>query len=456
MANIFKAYDIRGLVEKDLTPNIAYLIGQGLAHSIFKKDKPIIVSRDMRVHSPVMSSELIRGLSEGGCEVLDMGLAATPMNYWANVHYKSGGSVMVTASHNGAQYNGFKVSGENATPLDFLTGLNEVKAFIEEAMMGNFPGAVPGAGIVRQIPDVLENYLEFMFPFVEPGKTKLKIAVDCANGMGGFFLSDFVKQLPWLECVPLFWELDGTFPNHEANPLKPENLRDVEKAVIQHQCDFGVAFDGDADRCMFIDNEGRSVSSDLITAFIASEILKQAPGSPILYDLRSSHIVPETIKSRGGEAVRGRVGHSFMKRLLKEQNASFAGELSGHYYFKDCFNTDSGLRALIYVLNIWRKNQQDGKITMSEMIAPLRKYSATGEINFKVKDAPTVLQNIKEHFILQNANIDELDGLTVNMPEWWFNLRPSNTEPLLRLNLEAENSVACERRLHELLRLLKE
>ncbi|MEO6906593.1 MAG: phosphomannomutase/phosphoglucomutase [Abditibacteriaceae bacterium] len=456
MAGIFKAYDIRGVVENNLTPNTAYLIGRGLAHFIFKKHKPIVVSRDMRVHSPELSEELIRGLSAGGCGVLDIGLAATPMNYWANVHYKSGGSVMVTASHNGMEYNGFKVSGENAIPLDFSSDLNKVEALVEEALAGHIPDATANAGSVQQISDALENYLQFMLPFVEPGETKLKIAVDCGNGMGGFFLPDFVKQLPWLECVPLFWEMDGTFPNHEANPLEPENLHDVEKAVVQHQCDFGVAFDGDADRCMFVDNEGKSISSDLMTAFIATEVLKEAPGSSILYDLRSSHIVPETIESQCGVAVRGRVGHSFMKRLLKEKNAPFGGELSGHYYFKDCFNTDSGLRALIYVLNIWRKNQQDRKITMSEMIVPLRKYRATGEINFKVKDVPSVLQNIKEHFKLQNAEIDELDGLTVNMPEWWFNLRSSNTEPLLRLNLEAANEAARDEKLHDLHQFIEE
>jgi phosphomannomutase len=227
--------------------------------------------------------------------------------------------------------------------------------------------------------------------------------------------------------------LDGTFPNHEADPLKAENLRDVCAAVVDHDCDFGVAFDGDADRCMFVDDQGQSISSDLMTAFIAKEILRRSPGSPILYDLRSSHVVPETIENHGGIAVRGRVGHSFMKRLLKEKNAPFGGELSGHYYFRECFNTDSGLMALLEVLQVWRRSRQ----TMTEMVAPLRCYAASGEINFRVADVPQILQCIEAHYRLQNARIDHLDGLTVELSDWWFNLRSSNTEPLLRLNLEA-------------------
>jgi phosphomannomutase len=460
MAGIFKAYDIRGIVGDALNPQRAYKIGRGLASEIFNDDenreKPIVVSRDMRSHSPELAAALIRGLSEGGCHVLDVGLAATPMNYWANVQYGARGSVTVTASHNGPEYNGFKVSGAGATPLDFSTGLDKVEAYVlraeaaESAEQGT-PSAT--IGTVETIEDILTPYLDFMVGFVDAGEAHLKVGIDAANGMAGFFLAEFAKRLPWLEVVPLYWELDGTFPNHEADPLKAENLHDVEKLVQRERCDIGVAFDGDADRCMFVDENGLSISSDLVTALIAAHMLKQAPGSPILYDLRSSHIVPEWIERHGGVPVRGRVGHSFMKRLLKEQGAVFGGELSGHYYFRDCFNTDSGLMALIQLLNIWRPANAQGK-TLSQLVAPLRRYAATGEINYHVADVAAVLQKIKAHYAAQGAQLDDLDGLTVELPTWWFNLRSSNTEPLLRLNLEAANAEEREAKLAEVQQLI--
>ena len=252
------------------------------------------------------------------------------------------------------------------------------------------------------------------------------------------------ERFDWLETVPLYWELDGTFPNHEADPLKAENLHDVQAKTREAACDFGVAYDGDADRCMFVDENGDAVSSDLITALIAARVLEKHPGSAILFDLRSSQIVPEWIEKHGGKPVRGRVGHSFMKRLLKEKDAPFGGELSGHYYFADCFNTDSGLMAMIQMLNLWRAAQKNGRTTLSQLVAPLRQYSATGEINFRVTDAKRVLEKIEDHYKSRGAWMDHLDGLTVKLENWWFNLRSSNTEPLLRLNLEAR--YACRTR----------
>ncbi len=467
MAGIFKAYDIRGIVGEGLSPARAYWIGRGLAAEIFGASAdadagPVVVSRDMRTHSPQLAEELIRGLSKGGCDVLDMGLAATPMNYWANVHFESRGSVMVTASHNGPEYNGFKVSGAGATPLDYASGLDKVERFVlraEENSAAATASHGAGAGHITLAENALGEYLNWMSGFVEEGATPLKIGIDAANGMAGFFLPEFVARFPWLEVVPLFWELDGSFPNHEADPLKPENLRDVQTLVRQHGCDFGVAFDGDADRCMFVDEIGANISSDLTTALIAAEILEQSPGSPILYDLRSSNIVAEWIEKHGGVAVRGRVGHSFMKRLLREKAARFGGELSGHYYFADCFHTDSGLMAMIQVINIWRKAQQkentQGGRTLSQMVAPLRKYSATGELNFRVADVGAMLRRIQEHYAAQGARLDHLDGLTVDFDDWWFNLRSSNTEPLLRLNLEAGDVAARESRLREVRQLIE-
>jgi phosphomannomutase len=455
MAGIFKAYDIRGIVDKDLSPPRAYLIGRGLAQEVFQAEGPIVVSRDMRLHSPNLAAELIRGLAEGGCDVLDIGLAATPMNYWANVEYARRGSISVTASHNGPEYNGFKVSGAGATPLDYSSGLNRVESYVLNAEAGSVPPVSAPSGKVTQIDNALPAYLDFMDQFVAPGERKVKIGIDAANGMGGHFLSNFVTRYEWLEVVPLYWELDGSFPNHEADPLKAENLEDVEKLVVANGCDFGVAFDGDADRCMFVDETGASISSDLTTALIAGAVLADTPGSPILYDLRSSHVVPEWIKEHGGVPVRGRVGHTFMKRLLKEQGARFGGELSGHYYFQDCFNTDSGLMAMIQMLNIWRARQAEGPEPLSQIVAPLRRYQATGEVNFRVADVHLVLEIIQQLYAAQGGSLDHLDGLSVQMDNWWFNLRSSNTEPLLRLNLEAPTVAERDARFAEVKSLIE-
>ncbi|PQV63001.1 phosphomannomutase [Abditibacterium utsteinense] len=439
MAGIFKAYDIRGVVGEALSPQIAYLIGRGLASQIFAGEGPIALTRDMRTHSPQLFGELSRGLRDGGCDTVEVGLAATPMNYWAINHYNARGGVQVTASHNGPEYNGFKVSGPKATPLDYSTGLDRVEAFVLEAQKNGAP-ATEKIGSQTVVENALDEYLKWMQGFCDFGARKLKIAIDTGNGMGGNFLPGFLQTHPQFEISKLFWELDGNFPNHEADPLKPENIVDLQKLVREQPFDFGVAFDGDADRCMFVDENGDAISSDLVTALIAGEMLEKTPGSAILYDLRSSQAVPQYVSEHGGRPVRGRVGHSFMKRLLVKENARFGGELSGHYYFADCFNTDSGLMAFIQILDLLSKSDQP----LSAHIAPLRRYSASGEVNFRVEDAKTTLEKVENHFASEGAKMDHLDGLTVEVGDiksggWWFNLRSSNTEPLLRLNLEAQN-----------------
>ena len=478
MAGIFKAYDIRGIVGTALNEKTAYLIGRGLATEVFDSQSPIVVSRDMRTHSPELAQQLAQGLADGGCNVVDIGLAATPMNYWANNFYDAKGSVQVTASHNGPQYNGFKVSGEGGAPFDYATGLDKVEKYVEaHEREDELPAPVEDIGKIDVVNDSLKNYLDWMDTFVVEysNSPKLKIGIDTANGMGGFFLTDFFARHPQLELVPLYFELDGNFPNHEADPLVEENLRDVQQLVRENGCDFGVAFDGDADRCMFVDENGQNISSDLITALIGGEMLINNQDGAILYDLRSSRVVPEYIAQNGGRAVRGRVGHSFMKRLLKKENARFGGELSGHYYFQDCFNTDSGLMAMIQILNLWRKSNQNidtsstrsssqttmsqtalSQTTMSQLVAPLRKYYATGEINFKVRDAKTTQAQIEDFYAkVDGAKLDHLDGLTVEFADWWFNLRSSNTEPLLRLNLEANSEAERERHLSQVRALIE-
>jgi phosphomannomutase len=454
MAGIFKAYDIRGVVVDALPLQRAYLIGRGLAARVFGASGSIALTRDMRTHSPALFDELSRGLREGGCDVVEVGLAPTPMNYWAINHYNCAGGVQVTASHNGPSYNGFKVSGARATPLDYSTGLDEVERFVDESEAGEIPAPNPKIGTQTFVDEALQPYLAWMNSFTQFGARKLRIGIDCGNGMGGYFLPSFFAPHPQFEIVPLFFELDGTFPNHEADPLKAENLIDIQRLVREQNLDFGVAFDGDADRCMFVDESGASISSDLITALIAGEMLQQEAG-PILYDLRSSRAVPEWVTEHGGTPVRGRVGHSFMKRLLVEHRAQFGGELSGHYYFAACYNTDSGLMALIQILNLLTQSEKP----LSQHIAPLRRYFATGEINYRVSDSKETLAKIEAHFAKQGAKFDWLDGLTVELGEianggWWFNLRSSNTEPLLRLNLEARTEAERDAHLREVQEIL--
>ena len=452
MAAPFKTYDIRGLVPGELNAERARLIGLALAQELFAPDansnpKPIVVSRDMRTHSPEISAALVEGLREGGLDVLDIGLAATPMNYWANVHFEARGSVQVTASHNGPRYNGFKVSGAQAVPIDYESGLNRVEAQVL-AWEQSPPTTSGERGELRTEEDALSKYLHWMDSFLVPEGRALRIGVDAGNGMGGFFLPGWFEKRPWLEVKPLFFELDGNFPNHEADPLKAENLVDVQALVRREGCDFGAAFDGDADRCMFVDENGQSISSDLITALIAGQVLADSPGSPgsaILYDLRSSRAVPEWISEHGGRPVRERVGHTFMKRTMRQTGARFGGELSGHYYFADCFNTDSGLMALVQIVNIL----QQSDLPLSQLIAPLRRYSATGEINFRVPDAQATMRHIAEVYEKQGAKLDYLDGLSVDFDSWWFSLRSSNPEPLLRLNLAASNDSEREQKAGE-------
>lgn len=434
MAGIFKAYDIRGTVPDQLNPGIAHLIGRAMGEWLGQGE--VLVSHDMRTHSPELSEAVIKGLTEAGCDVRFIGLASTPMNYWANAYFGVDASVSVTASHNAGQYNGFKISREQARPVGYDTGIGQIEEMVERWQKEGTPPAAGKKGAVRNEEGALHDYLDAMDQHLVAITRPITIAVDCANGMGGHFIRAFFDRHPELHAVPLFWELDGTFPNHEADPLKPKNLVPVQKAVRTHNCDFGAAFDGDADRCMFVDEKGEAVPSDLMIGVLAEDVLKNHAGAPILYDIRSSRAVSERIGELGGEPVRGKVGHAFMKALMREKGALFGGELSGHYYFAECSNTDSGLMALISVIN--RMEREGGKL--SEHVAPLRRYHATGEINYTVGSQDriaAILDAIESEYTGQGGKPDRLDGLTIDFEDWWFSLRASNTEPLLRLNLEA-------------------
>ena len=426
---IFKAYDIRGTVPDQLHPEIAYLIGRSSARHVGAG--PIVVGRDARRHSPGLRDALVRGLCDEGVDVVDLGLVATPMLYFAVESLAAAAGIMITASHNPAQYNGFKICLAHAVPVGEDSGLREIEqglAAVESAP----PVAVLGS--VREV-DVRTDYVKHVLA-VGSGRPSLKVAIDCGNGMAGVGLEPVLEQLS-LETERLYFEPDGTFPNHEADPLKPENLADLQAAVLRVGADFGAAFDGDADRVFFVDEEGESISADLMTAILARYQLQRSPGGLVLCDLRSSRAVAEEVEKAGGRAEICRVGHSFVKAQMRDSGAIFAGELSGHLYFRfsDTLVADDGIAGFVSLLDVLAKEQRP----LSQLVAPLRRYAASGEINSRVRDVGQVLETIEnEH---RGAPIvSKLDGLLVRYEDWWFNLRPSNTEPVLRLNLEADTS----------------
>ncbi|MGI9592137.1 MAG: phosphomannomutase/phosphoglucomutase [Myxococcota bacterium] len=428
--SIFKAYDIRGIVPDELNAELAHRIGRATARHLAAPR--LAVGRDARSHSPELHDALVRGITEEGVDVVDVGLCSTPMLYFATESLATGGGVMLTASHNPGQYNGFKVCREHAIPVGEASGLKEIEALtrtIADDPSASTPGSVSKA-------DVRDGYVDHVLAVGE-GRPRLKVAIDCANGMAAVGLVPLLERLD-LDVERLYFEPDGTFPNHEADPLKQENLQDLVGAVRRSGADLGVAFDGDGDRAVFVDERGEPISSDLVTALLARSALARSPGGLVLYDLRSSRVTAEEIEAAGGQARMCRVGHSFVKAQMREEGAIFAGELSGHFYFRfsDDLMADDGTAAFVALLDVLAKV---GK-PLSEVVAPLRRYAASGEINSRVEDVPGLLAAIEaEH---AEAEISHLDGLLVRYPDWWFNLRPSNTEPVLRLNLEANTPEA--------------
>jgi phosphomannomutase len=424
--SIFKAYDIRGVVPEELAADDAYRIGRAIARHIDATS--LAVGRDARPSSPELFEALVRGVTDEGTEVVDLGLVCTPMLYFAVDHLGSGGGIMLTASHNPARYNGFKVCREHAIPVGEATGLKEIERLAKTAG----PARGPRGGVRRV--DVQSDYVEHVLA-VGGGRAGLHVAIDCGNGMASVGLEPLLAGLD-LRVERLYFEPDGSFPNHEADPLKLENLRDVSEAVKLSGADFGVAFDGDADRAIFVDEAGEPVPSDLVTALLAHRVLRRYPGGTVLYDLRSSRVTAEEIEAAGGLPQMCRVGHSFVKAQMREVGAVFAGELSGHFYFRfsPTLVADDGIAAFVALLDVLVAEGQP----LSKLVAPLRRYSASGEINRRVEDIPGILSAIEaEH--AGAAEISHLDGLLVRYPDWWFNLRPSNTEPVLRLNLEADS-----------------
>jgi phosphomannomutase len=437
---LFKAYDIRGIVPTELDAKKAYAIGRAAAH--FIGEGPIAVGRDARTHSPELTSALIDGILDEGIDVIELGLTATPMLYFGVDSLDAAAGIMVTASHNPGEYNGFKICRAHAVPVGEETGLKEIEALVDArsgaakaALRGRLSSFDVGEGYTEHAMSVGEN-----FP-------ALKVAIDCGNGMASVGLEPILEKLP-VEVVRLYFEPDGSFPNHEADPLKVENLADVAEAVRREGCDFGVAFDGDGDRAIFVDGDGQPISADLATALIARHVLAREPGALVLYDLRSSRVVAEEIERCGGVAKMCRVGHSFVKAQMREEGAIFAGELSGHLYFRFSENliADDGTAAFVALLDVLGREGRP----LAELIEPFRCYSASGEINSRVADVDFVIDTIaSEH--ASAPEVSRLDGLLIRYPTWWFNIRPSNTEPVLRLNLEADTQDEMERRRDEML-----
>ncbi len=427
VSSIFKAYDIRGVVPDELDADIAHAVGRATARPLGAAS--LAVGRDARSSAPELFEALLRGITEEGVDVIDLGAVATPMLYFAVESLDTGGGIMITASHNPAQYNGFKICREHAIPVGEAGGLREIEA-IASGISAETPSRSRGS--VRRV-DIRDGYVDHVLS-VGAGRPKLRVAIDCGNGMASVGLEPLLERLD-LEVERLYFEPDGTFPNHEANPLQLENLRDVSAAVKRVGADFGVAFDGDADRAVFTDECGEPISSDLITGLLARHQLRRHPGGRVLYDLRSSRVTAEEIERAGGISEMCRVGHSFVKARMREIGAIFAGELSGHMYFRfsPTLVADDGIAALVALLDVLNS---EGK-PLSALVAPLRRYSASGEINRRVDDIAGLLAAVeREHS--GAAEISHLDGLLIRYRDWWFNLRPSNTEPVLRLNLEAD------------------
>ncbi len=435
---IFKAYDIRGVVPDELDADLAYRIGRATAR--FLGARRIVVGRDARTSSPELAAALVRGVNDEGVDVVDVGLVATPILYFGVEHLVAGGGIMVTASHNPGRYNGFKICREHAIPIGGATGLQEIERLAGET--GPPPGAARGR---TERVDLVGAYVDRRAQLAPADCPPFRVAIDCGNGMCAVGLVPLLERLP-LVVDRLYFDPDGTFPNHEADPLKLENLEDVIAAVRSHRADFGVAFDGDGDRAVFVDERGAAVPSDRITALLAGQQLRRHPGGRVLYDLRSSRSTAEAIEAAGGVAEMCRVGHSFVKAQMRDSGASFAGELSGHFYFRfsPTLVADDGLAAFACVLDLLATSGRK----LSELVAPLDRYFATGEINRRVKDVTGLLAAIEaEHRAAGAREISHMDGLLVSYPDWWFNLRPSNTEPVLRLNLEAstEAKMTAER-----------
>ncbi len=443
---VFKAYDVRGIYPEELDEAGAEAIGRAYVEHF--EPRKIAVGRDMRLSSPTMQAALIRGATAAGCDVLDIGLVGTEMVYFAVGSLGLEGGMMVTASHNPKEYTGMKIVRRGALPVGGESGLLDVR---DRALASdNLSQASSAPGSV-EAHDVWPAYIDRVLSFVDTAAIKpLKVVIDAANGMAGAMLPRVLERLP-VEAVRCYFEPDGSFPNHEPNPLLPENREFIVSKTLDEGADLGVAFDGDADRCFFVDDTGEFVPGDFVTALFAEIFLAREPGAKVIYDVRASHAVPDTIERARGTALINRVGHAFIKARMRRDDAVFAGEVSGHYYFRDFSQADSGVIPFLLMLELI---SQKGR-KLSEILAPLReRHFITGELNTPVADVALKLQELKERYGKEGA-LSHLDGLSVDAGDWHFNVRPSNTEPLLRLNLEATSEQLMEEKRDEVLAVIR-
>lgn len=440
--SIFKSYDIRGVYPSQINAEIVYNVGKAFA--AFITAKTIVIGRDMRPSGQELFEAFARGVTEMGADVIDIGMVSTDALYFTVGKFGYDGGVMITASHNPKEYNGLKFCRQEAQALSAETGLNAMRDMI---VAGSFP-ASRGKGTIAK-RDIHEDFGKHCLSFIDPAKIKpFKIAIDAGNGMGGVMCRPIFKHLP-CTILEMYFEPDGDFPNHPPSPIDPENMVDLQKKVLDEKCDLGVAFDGDADRMFIVDEKGELIGGDMVTALVGLNTLKRYPGAKILYNLICSRSVPEVIAKAGGIPIRSQVGHSLIKATMRKENIVFGGEHSGHFYFRDNWFADSGMIALLQCLEVF----SEAATPVSGVIKPIDTRFRSGEINSTVKDIPAKLQEIQDHY--KDAAIDHLDGVTVSYPQWWMNVRPSNTEPLLRLNVEGDTRELMEKHRDEALALIR-
>jgi len=441
-SKVFKAYDVRGIYPDELDEAGAEAIGRAYVEQF--EPRRMAVGRDMRLSSPAMQEALMRGAAAAGAEVLDLGLVGTEMVYFAVGSLGLEGGAMVTASHNPKEYTGMKLVRRGALPVGGESGLFDVR---DRALEDSEPSGAEGT---MEQYDIWPAYVDRVLSFVDVSTIKpLKVVIDAANGMAGAMLPPVLEHLP-IETVRCYFEPDGSFPNHEPNPLLPENREFIVRKTLDEGADLGVAFDGDADRCFFVDDTGEFVPGDFVTALFAEGVLEKEPGAKVIYDVRASRAVPDAIEGAGGVALMNRVGHAFIKARMRKEDAAFAGEVSGHYYFRDFSQADSGVVPFLLMLELISKRGR----RLSEILEPLRsRYFITGELNTPVPDVALKLQELKERYA--DGRVSHLDGISVDFDDWHFNVRPSNTEPLLRLNLEARSQALMERKRDEVLDLIR-
>ena len=445
--NVFKAYDIRGLVDSELNSDFAFETGVAFARFLQIEREPatVVIGEDMRPSSPFLAEAFSAGVTSQGMDVIRIGLASTDLMYFASGKLGLPGA-MFTASHNPAEYNGIKLCLSQARPIGKESGLLAIEKFVREGS----PITLRNVGIEKH-QNMLEEYVDHLLTLVDLREIRpLKIVIDAGNGMAGYTAPAIFARLN-CEVIPMYFELDGSFPNHEANPLDESTLVDLKKAVKEHSADLGLAFDGDADRCFLINENGEGINPSSLTALIAERELKKNPGSKIIYNLISSRTVQEVISENNGIGLRSRVGHSNIKKLMAETGAIFGGEHSGHFYFKDFWRADSGALAALHAIAALGTSKE----SISNLLAPYSRYVQSGEINTKVADVQQATEKVKERYSSTEVEIDYLDGLTVNGDSWWFNLRPSNTEPLLRLNVEAKDQAQMQSIRDQVLALIR-